>query len=262
MADLLRDWLVDPIAMLFLASLVIFVVLLRRRTRFARRRASRWPVLLFFAWLALFMVSSAPSIVNPLLTSLEDQYPDSIVCDSGSHLVMLGGGVDSRARSAGEFERMSRSTMARASATARIAKAEPTLRLLAVGGALKQVTEADMVAAYWITQGINDRRIIREQRSSSTRENAVYVSELLAEETLQGPLRLVTSAMHMPRALNSFRTVLDDQGIEICPVSVDREALRNIPLWASMPQTTALVKFDKWLHEIVALAIYRLRGWI
>lgn len=261
MADLVQDWLLDPTALLFLASLVIFAALIRHCRRFTRPRSARWPVVLFVAWLALFMVCSAPSVVNPLLTTLEDQYPDSTHCEIGSHLVMLGGGVDSRAQFANEFERMSRSTMARASATARIANAEPALRLLAAGGALKNISEADVIAAYWIAQGIDDKRIIRENRSSSTRENALYVSELLSEETLQGPVRLVTSAMHMPRALKTFRTVLAGQGIEVCPVSVDHEALRDVPPWALMPQTTALVKFDKWLHEVVALAVYRLRGW-
>jgi len=29
-----------------------------------------------------------------------------------------------------------------------------------------------------------------------------------------------------------------------------------------MPQTTTLVKFDLLLHEVVALVVYRLRGWM
>ena len=217
---------------------------------------------MMLGWLTAFLVCSAPSIVNPLLTTLEDQYPDSLMCEAGSHLVMLGGGVDSRVQSVIEFERMSRSTMARATATSRIAVSEPTLRLVVAGGALEDITEADVIANYWIALGVDDERIIREGRSSNTRENALNVAELLSDETLQGPLRLVTSALHMPRALHAFRKVLDEQGIEVCPVSVDREALTDMPLWAWVPQTTALVKFDKWLHEVAALAMYRLRGWI
>lgn len=264
MSDLVKDWLLDPTALLFLTSLLLIVLLIRGRRGLERNysASSHWPLLSLVAWLAIFLVCSAPSIVNPLLTTLEDRYPESISCGTGSHLVVLGGGVDSTAQSATEFEHMSSSTMARASASARIAIAEPTLRLLAAGGALRNIAEADVIAAYWIALGIDEGRIIREQRSSSTRENALYVSELLSEETVEGPVRLVTSAMHMPRALNAFRAVLASQSVEVCPVSVDRESLSNVPLWASMPQTTALVKFDKWLHEVVALAIYRLRGWV
>lgn len=213
-------------------------------------------------WLTVFLVCSAPSIVNPLLTTLEDQYPDTLICGPGSHLIMLGGGVDSRVRSPSEFERMSRSTMARATATSRIAINEPALRLVVAGGALKNITEADVIASYWVALGIDDERIIREGRSSNTRENAVNVAALLSAETVQGPVRLVTSAMHMPRALHAFRRVLGEQGVDVCPVSVGREALMDMPLWSWLPQTTALVKFDKWLHEIAALAMYRLRGWI
>ena len=264
MADLVRDWALDPAAILFMASLVFILMLIRRCARLAQHQPSthRWPVVVFALWLMLFFVSSAPSVVNPLIKTLEGQYPADISCAMGSHLVMLGGGVDSRARSANEFEHMSGSTMARASATARMAKAEPELRLLAAGGALRHVTEADMVANYWITQGIDDSRIIRETRSSSTRDNALKVAQLLSTESVEGPVRLVTSAMHMPRAMQVFRNVLGKQGIEVCPVSVDREALNKVPLWALMPQTTTLAKFDRWLHEVLALGIYRIRGWI
>ena len=262
MTDLVRDWLLDPTALLFLASLVVIAGLTSGRRRRTRSGSARRSTLLILVWCLVFLGFSAPGIVNPLLTTLEDQYPQSIACEMGSHLVMLGGGVDSRAQSDNEYERMSRATMARASAAARIANAEPGLRLLAAGGALKSITEADMIASYWISQGIDNARIIREERSSSTRENALYVAELLSDETLQGPVRLVTSAMHMPRALNTFRIVMDSQGITVCPVSVDREALSGVPLWALMPQTTALVKFDRWFHEVVALAIYHLRGWL
>ncbi len=258
MANLIQNWLLDPVALIFFTSLVTIVIL------YTRRGSSRrgWKMLLVAVWLAVFLVSSAPTIVNPILTTLEDQYPSSTSCESGSHLVMLGGGVDSRVLSAMEFERMSDSTMARASAAARIAAAEPQLTIIAAGGALKEVTEADVIANYWIALGIDDSRIKREGTSSNTRENAVNVASLLKAESIEGPVRLVTSALHMPRALLTFRAVLNEQGIVVCPVSVDRESLIPMPRMAWVPQTTALVKFDKWLHEIVALAIYRLRGWL
>ncbi len=262
MAYLIQYLLLDPIALIFLTSLATIAVLFRRRGRSLWRSILNWRFALVLLWLALFLTCSAPSIVNPLLTTLEDQYADSISCEAGSHLVMLGGGVDSRVRSDMEFERMSSSTMARASATARIAAAEPQLRIVAAGGALQEITEADVIANYWIALGIENDRILREGWSTNTRENAVSVARLLETESVEGPVRLVTSAMHMPRALMTFRIELNRRGLEVCPVSVDRQALINMPLGAWIPQTTALVKFSKWLHEIAALAVYRLRGWL
>lgn len=262
MADLIKNWLLDPTALLFLISLVTILLLLGKRHRSRRsRKAGTWKIVAL-AWLAAFLAFSAPNSVNPILLTLENQYPDSINCKAGSHLVVLGGGVDSRVQSAVEFERMSRTTMTRASAAARIAANEPQLRLVVAGGPLKIITEADVIANYWIALGIDDDRIVREGGSLNTRENAVNVAALLATEILDGPVRLLTSALHMPRALKTFRMVFDEANIDLCPVSVGQEALTGLPVWAWMPQTTALVKFDKWFHEIVALAMYRVRGWI
>lgn len=210
----------------------------------------------------MFVIFCSPSLVNPLLTTLEGRYPDSPDCKSGSHIVVLSGGVDSRAESSDRFERMSTATHARAAAAWRLASAEPAVRLLVAGGQIGRVTEAEVVASYWRALGINPNRIIEEAESSNTRENALRVFALLRDEKVTGPVRLVTSALHMPRAIRTFRTVFSGSGIEFCRVSVDRQALLRFPVWAWMPQSTALIKFGKWLHEIVALVIYRTRGWL
>ena len=274
MAILIQDWLMDPTALLFIASLITILVLLGRRrksranrspasqTEGGRSRRTGWRGLLVILWVGFFLIASAPAVVNPLLTTLENRYPVEGVCESGSHLVTLGGGVDSRVQAANEFERMSSSTMARATAAARIAEREPDVRLIAAGGALRTITEADVIATYWQALGIDEGRILREGRSSNTYENAINVAQMLAEENVEGPVRLLSSALHMPRAMQTFTTAFAEQGLEVCPVSVNRESLSDVPLFALMPQTTALVKFDKWLHEMAALAIYRMRGWI
>lgn len=266
MAELLKNWLLDPAALVFFTSGLAIVLLLffgRSRGRRGRGRI-RWLPVLFFGgiWLLVCLVTGAPSIVNPLLTVLEEQYPASTQCESGSHLVALGGGVDSRVKTADEFERMSTSTLARTSAALRIGLAEPKLVLISSGGALKTVSEADLMGNYWNALGIDNTRVLREANASNTRENALKVAELLESQAVEGDVRLVTSALHMPRALNAFRAVLEPKGFTVCPVSVNQEALPNIPLWASVPQTTAVVKFNKWLHEIVALAAYKAKGWI
>ena len=264
MTNLIRDWLLDPTALLFMASLITILVLLYGRRQSHSRRSKRrsWQGVLVLLWISFFLIASAPAVVNPLLSTLEDQYPEGGICESGSHLITLGGGVDSRVMAADEFERMSGTTMARATAAARIAEREPDLRVIAAGGALKTITEADVIATYWQALGIDDGRILRDGSSSNTYENAVNVAQILAEETVEGPVRLVSSALHMPRALRTFEKAFAGQGLTVCPVSVGQEALPDVPLSAMVPQTTALVKFDKWLHEILAFAIYRMRGWL
>ncbi len=176
--------------------------------------------------------------------------------------MVLSGGVDSRAQNAWHFEHLSDATMVRATAAWRLAQSEPQTRLLISGGTIGKVTEAEVVAKFWTTMGVNPEQIIVESHSANTRENALNVMKILENQTVSGPVRLITSSLHMPRALRSFKKLTAESGMTICPISVGRLSLAEVPIWAFMPQTTALVKFDKWLHEIVALVIYRLRGWV
>ncbi len=274
MTSLLKAWLLDPLALLFLLSLMLSVIFLAGRrgrrsrgesgSRTSRRkrgsRRSLWPVLL--VWVVSFLVFSAPVIVNPLIATLEDPYLSDPECGPGSHLVLLGGGVDSRVMDASEYGRMGNATLTRATAAARLALAEPTTRLIVAGGAVGKVAEAEVIASYLQRLGIKAERMVKEADSATTRENALNVAALLQAESIEGPVRLVTSAMHMPRALLSFRQVLADTDIEVCPVSVDVQALKNVPWYAVMPQTTAIMRSEMLLHEAVALLIYRLKGWL
>lgn len=269
MIGLLRDWLLDPAALLFLLSLALGMVLIKRRdsaprsrSRYRRMRsAGGWKVVMFL-WVSAYLLCTAPFVVNPLLATLEDPYSGAEDCPVGSHIVVLGGGVDSRVSNTGQFEYMSNATMARAAAAVRLGIAEPDTTIVVAGGALQQISEAAVMSAYLNTLGIDSQRIIQEGGSVNTRENALNVAQLLENAEIRGPVRLVTSAMHMSRASKSFRQVLDDKNIEICPVAVDFQALKNLPAWSWMPQTTTIVRFDKWFHEVIALLWYRHNGWI
>lgn len=272
MIELIRAWLIDPTALLFMISLLFFLLLMRRRTgsrakRSSRRSSSRstrprwaWPALL--VWVGVFLFCTAPVFVNPAVDRLESIHPAGLSCDAGSHLIVLGGGVDSRITDASEFERMQPATMARATAAYHIAIDEPQTQIIVAGGALKVIAEAEVIAAYLELRGLERERIQLESQSKNTRENAVNTHTILQDEIVTGPIRLITSAMHMPRALSTFRQVFAGSDMELCPVSVDIQALKGVPVYALMPQTTALTRFDKLLNEVVALITYRVKGWI
>ena len=273
MTSLLRAWLIDPVALLFLLSLVLFFVLtraIRRRVRSRRgaspsHRAPTWPWVVSGLWVGSYLICSAPVIVNPLIALMEDPYLQEAECGVSSHLIILGGGVDSRIRDVREFDRMSAATLSRSMAAVRALQGEAETRVIVSGGAVVgPIAEADVVAAYLEQMGVPAVQILSESGSANTRENALNVVALLKDEAVTGPVRLVTSAMHMPRALNSFRNVLATAGsaIEICPVSVDVQALKGVPVYALMPQSTAIARFDLLLHEAVALLSYRAKGWL
>ncbi|MGQ7844960.1 YdcF family protein [Granulosicoccus sp. 3-233] len=273
MTSLLKAWLLDPLVLLFLLSLLLTSVLLigkrrgsrragRARSRIRTRGSNRRGLRLLLVWISAFLFCSAPVIVNPLIATLENPYLEVPACAAGSHLVVLGGGVDSRVVDASEFGRMGNATLTRATATAGMALAELDTRIIVAGGAVGKVAEAEVIASYLQRLGVNGDRLIKEADSATTRENALNVAGLLQAESIEGPVRLITSAMHMPRALLSFRQVLADSDIEVCPVSVDVQALKDVPWYALMPQTTAITRFEMLLHEAVALLVYRIKGWI
>ena len=210
---------------------------------------------LFALWYLGLAAVSAPAAVNPLVASLEDRVPAG-ACAPGTPIVALGGGTDASAADATRFEAMDRATVARTVEAGRLAAAEPGTRVVVSGGGGNgAVPEAELMAEWLVRTGTPRETIVLERRSTSTADNARGVAATLAG-TGAREIRLVTSALHMPRALGAFRAA----GLDPCPVPVDRISYPDVPGWALWPQTTALVKFDAWLHETLALALYRRRG--
>ena len=117
--------------------------------------------------------------------------------------------------------------------------------------------EADAVAALLAEMGIDTARIVFEREARTTYENAVFTRTLMTPQPGETWL-LVTSAMHMPRAVGTFRR----QGWAPIPLPVDFIAdgkLRIVGLAGSLG--AALGGIDQAAHEWVGLAAYRLFGY-
>jgi len=105
--------------------------------------------------------------------------------------------------------------------------------------------------------GIAPDRLIIEDRSRNTRENAVESARILRERGWPRAL-LVTSAFHMPRALGCFRAV----GLDVDTLAVDLRS-DNTPktLADLLPRTKSLHTSAAALRELAGRVIYRLRGY-
>jgi len=88
--------------------------------------------------------------------------------------------------------------------------------------------------------GVDPSRIVLETRSRNTYENAIYCAELVKPKPNEHWL-LVTGALHMPRAIGSFRMA----GFEVEPWPV------------SSPEPGVAVQA---VHEWLGLISYRLLG--
>jgi uncharacterized SAM-binding protein YcdF (DUF218 family) len=96
-----------------------------------------------------------------------------------------------------------------------------------------------------------------ENHSRSTHENALQTARLLEQHGLQQVL-LVTSALHLPRALATFRAA----GINALPAPTDFEVMPQPPhLLRWLPDAQALADSTRALKEYWGLWVYRWRGW-
>lgn len=249
MNSLIRAWVIDPIGLIFLLSLLLLLLL-------AYRRFSGRLVLGGLIWIAALGFVSAPRLVNPMLLHYENQYQELPACLAARPIVLLGGGVDSRVRHAAQVEYMSHSTFVRATAAIRLASTYTDSPVLVAGGAVVQIAEADVIGHYLRTAGLAAKRIYEEGESRNTFENARNIRQLIDDREFDEHINLVTSALHMKRAKAAF----EKQGLEVCAVAVDRHGIENVPNFAWWPQTSALQKFNLLLHEQLALILYKVKG--
>ncbi|PEP91515.1 YdcF family protein [Bacillus toyonensis] len=85
-----------------------------------------------------------------------------------------------------------------------IAKKDSSSKIIVSGGAPKKgMTEATAMSKWLISNGIDKDRIILEDKSMDTLENALFTIPILDKEGLKN-ITLITSATHMRRALTIF----------------------------------------------------------
>jgi len=244
--NLIRDWLIDPIGLLFLLSLIFLAVL-------ALKRINLCLIVATTIWIGSIFIATAPVVVNPMLLHFENQFVEEPACLADRPIVLLGGGVDSRAVRADQVQYMDHATFKRTLKAKQLATRFPDAPVLVAGGALVEITEAAVIEHFLLEAGISESRVYKEGRSRNTYENAVNIAELIADFEMDEHIILITSALHMKRA----QAVFNKQGLSVCPVAVDRHGIESVPLYAVWPQISAMQKFDLLLHEVLAWVLYK-----
>jgi uncharacterized SAM-binding protein YcdF (DUF218 family) len=138
-----------------------------------------------------------------LLRPLETRFPiwRPSPTDHVVGIILLGGfHLDARVASEGFDIRSGMSE--RVMETVRLSKLYPEARVLYSGGG----TEAGLGKEILIRLGVERERIILEDRSRNTAQNA-ELSKIIATPKQSEEWLLVTSAFHMPRAMGAFRAV-------------------------------------------------------
>jgi uncharacterized SAM-binding protein YcdF (DUF218 family) len=235
--------------------LVGLVGLILTRTRYAR-----WGWRLAVASLVLIALIGFLPIGRALTIALENRFPRwEEAGPPPTGIVVLGGAVSA-------YRLATRGQIGLTDAAERIvvvpelARKFPNAKIVYSGGDpglfTQRGNEADVAPALFESLGVPRSRIILENRSRNTAENAAYSKALVAPKPGERWL-LVTSAMHMPRAIGAFR----EAGFPVEAYPVDYQTngwqdLRNV--FGSL--SGGLGQLDGALHEWIGLIAYRLTG--
>jgi uncharacterized SAM-binding protein YcdF (DUF218 family) len=224
-------------------------------TRFTR--LASW---LIVTSIVLLAIAGLSPLGNALMVPLEQRFPPW----NPSHgapdgIVVLGGSLSpeiSAARNAVALnEAAERITVA-----VELARRYPDARIVFSGGNAALIREGGIEAAFAVQEfealGIPHERIIAEEQSRNTVENAVF-SRLIAQPKPGERWLLVTSAYHMPRAMGVFRAA----GFPVEAYPVDWRT--RGPIDATEPFVSlgdGLRRTDTAVREWVGLVAYRLTG--
>lgn len=223
--------------------------------RLATSRRRRGLGLVVFVFVVGALIAIVPIADLPLVP-LEGQFPIlRKLPDKIDGVILLGGAVDPGLTA--EYNQVAlNSAAARITEVLRLARHYPTARIVLSGGNAsllhQSTTEAQATARLLEQLGVPSDRLLLENRSRTTHQNAVFSKQLVDPQPGQVWI-LVTSAYHMPRAVGCFRRI----GWPVVPDPVDFEAAMSLDI-SFAEGLTALNKAE---HEWLGLVGYYVAGW-
>lgn len=206
--------------------------------------------------------ASMPVVSHRLQGALEAQYPPRHAADAptAGAIVVLGGAVGAPLPPrvypdlGGASDRVWHA--------ARLYEAGKAPVVVASGGTLpwknQAFREAPIMKQLLVDWGVPADSILTESNSANTHQNAVNTAALLKEKDIDRVL-LVTSALHMRRALATFRSA----GVNATPAATDYRAVAGTTTildW--VPSAGALQGSTATIREYVGYVVYWWRGWI
>lgn len=148
---------------------------------------------------------------------------------------------------------------ARLTAALLLAHDHPEARVLFTGGSGQLVhralTEAPVAGRFLVEMGLDPGRLTLEDQARNTYENAVF-SQRLADPRPGETWVLITSAMHMPRAVGIFNAL----GWPVIPYPVDYRTSGTFASAQLFDVAEGIVNLDYAAKEWLGLIAYRLLG--
>lgn len=208
----------------------------------------------------LFVLIGVLPVGSALMRPLEDRFPPwDTARATPDGIVILGGMIDpdiSQARGATELTESAERLLV----IGDLARRYPAARIVFTGGYgglfPDHPSEAEFALPVLDSLGVARTRVLLEGRSRTTAENAANTVALVAPKPGERWL-LVTSAMHMPRAIGAFRRA----GFQVEAYPVDWHTTGQASDYLPSPFFLGgLARFDAAAHEWEGLLAYWLAG--
>jgi uncharacterized SAM-binding protein YcdF (DUF218 family) len=190
---------------------------------------------------------STPLVSAALVHLTEIRGPDLHVALAGKDrtkvaLIVLGGGVRQGLPMVAPRERLSGAATQRAVTAARLWTEQRFGTVIVTSMPDEAAALADLLSAL----GVPADLIVREERSTNTRTNALYSAEILRERSVSDAV-VVSSASHLRRALKDFAAV----GVTAIPAAADILGESELGIDAFLPSSWGLGQTHTALHEIL-----------
>ena len=207
--------------------------------------------------LALYCVMSVPAAVDAFAWPLRGAYetPSAPGPDAPKLIVVLTGRCETTRVDGIRVDVTNPVTRLRVLETA-VLFAHTHATVIVSGASPTGTPETETVRGELVRHGVPADRIQLESGSRTTHESALYVTRVLHGR----PALLVTSAMHMRRAMRSFTKA----GAHVIPVSAPDSFGEAEGGFASRltPSLLAFQVGESAVYEYFGLAYYWSRGWV
>ncbi len=240
-----------PSNVLITLGLAGIVLMATRFNRAGRRLA--------VASLVLLALAGYSPLGRVLASALESRFPPWDPARGAPDGIVVLGGTIMPALSRDYGDTVIAGDAGRIIAIPKLARAFPNARIVYSGGDASLfangLPEANFLYPVLDSFGVPRERVMLESRSRNTEENAVFTKELVKPKPGERWL-LVTSALHMPRAIGCFRRAGFD--VEAYPVAWHTGKTLDF-----MPRGilgNGLSRLDYAIHEWIGLVTYWLSG--
>ena len=237
---LLYAWLLPPGIFLLAILLAYF---------FCRKSKNAHWLLYIFALIYLLSIQAVSDFV---IKPLENAYPQPAVSElkDARAIVVLAGGIYDGVPDFDGAGQNSESSTVRLVAGLRLHRALH-LPMVLSGGSLfdDKDTEASLEYRMLRACGVEERYLIKEDRSRNTADNAKFTKEICRQKHYDKVI-LVTSAFHMPRSVAFFKR----EGMDVIPYPTDYKADQKL-----RPDAFAFTPSADCLHH-TALAVKEYLG--